>query len=60
MVKIYWPGNHPAISPDAMIWHHPHGYMRLENGLREQWEKDEQRYKWNAPAESVSDLEERE
>lgn len=37
---------------------YPRGYMRLENGLPEPWEKDESRYEWNAPADSVSDLEE--
>lgn len=37
---------------------YPRGYMRLENGLPEPWEKDEQRYEWNAPADSVSVLEE--
>uniref|UniRef100_A0A7V4XQA0 Gluconate 2-dehydrogenase subunit 3 family protein n=1 Tax=Acidobacterium capsulatum TaxID=33075 RepID=A0A7V4XQA0_9BACT len=36
---------------------YPRGYMRLENGLPEPWEKDEQRYEWNAPADSVSELE---
>ena len=35
---------------------YPRGYMRLENGLPEPWEKDEQRYEWNAPADSVSVL----
>jgi hypothetical protein len=30
--------------------------MRLENGLPEPWEKDEQRYKWNAPVDSASVL----
>lgn len=33
---------------------YPRGYMRLENGLPEPWEKDEQRYEWNAPVDSVS------
>ncbi len=37
---------------------YPRGYMRLENGLREPWEKDEQRYDWNAPVDSLSQLEE--
>jgi hypothetical protein len=37
---------------------YPRGYMRLENGLPEPWEKDEQHYEWNAPADSVSTLEE--
>lgn len=35
---------------------YPRGYMRLENGLPEPWEKDESRYEWNAPADSLSDL----
>jgi hypothetical protein len=35
---------------------YPRGYMRLENGLPEPWEKDEQRYEWNAPADSLSEL----
>jgi hypothetical protein len=35
---------------------YPRGYMRLENGLPEPWEKDEQRYEWNAPVDSVSVL----
>lgn len=38
---------------------YPRGYMRLENGLPEPWEKDEQRYEWNAPADSLSELDER-
>ena len=37
---------------------YPRGYMRLENGLREPWEKDEQRYDWSAPVDSLSQLEE--
>jgi hypothetical protein len=37
---------------------YPRGYMRLENGLPEPWEKDEQRYAWNAPVDSVSQLDE--
>lgn len=37
---------------------YPRGYMRLENGLPEPWEKDEQRYEWNAPADSLSVLDE--
>ena len=37
---------------------YPRGYMRLENGLPEPWEKDEQRYDWNAPVDSLSQLEE--
>ena len=35
---------------------YPRGYMRLENGLPEPWEKDEQRYEWNAPVDSLSGL----
>lgn len=37
---------------------YPRGYMRLENGLPEPWEKDEQRYEWNAPVDSLSQLDE--
>jgi hypothetical protein len=37
---------------------YPRGYMRLENGLPEPWEKDEQRYEWNAPVDSLSVLDE--
>jgi hypothetical protein len=37
---------------------YPRGYMRLENGLPEPWEKDEQRYQWNAPVDSLSELDE--
>jgi hypothetical protein len=37
---------------------YPRGYMRLENGLAEPWEQDEQRYEWNAPVDSLSQLEE--
>jgi hypothetical protein len=37
---------------------YPRGYMRLENGLPEPWEKDEQRCEWNAPVDSLSELEE--
>jgi Gluconate 2-dehydrogenase subunit 3 len=37
---------------------YPRGYMRLENGLPEPWEKGEQRYEWNAPIDSLSELEE--
>ena len=36
---------------------YPRGYMRLENGLPEPWEKDEVRYDWNAPSDSLSALE---
>jgi hypothetical protein len=39
---------------------YPRGYMRLENGLPEPWEKDEQRYEWNAPVDSLSQLDEKE
>ncbi|MBV8671867.1 MAG: gluconate 2-dehydrogenase subunit 3 family protein [Acidobacteriaceae bacterium] len=35
---------------------YPRGYMRLEGGLPEPWEKDEIRYEWNAPVDSVSEL----
>jgi len=35
---------------------YPRGYMRLENGLPEPWERDEERYDWNAPVDSVSEL----
>jgi hypothetical protein len=35
---------------------YPRGYMRLENGLPEPWEKDESRYEWNTPVDSVSVL----
>ena len=35
---------------------YPRGYMRLENGLPEPWEKDEVRYEWNAPVDSVSEF----
>lgn len=37
---------------------YPRGYMRLENGLPEPWEKDEVRYDWKAPLDSLSELEE--
>jgi hypothetical protein len=37
---------------------YPRGYMRLENGLPEPWEKEEQRYEWSAPVDSVSTLDE--
>lgn len=37
---------------------YPRGYMRLENGLPEPWEKDEHRYDWNAPVDSLSQLDE--
>ena len=34
---------------------YPRAYMRLEGGLPEPWEKDEKRYEWSAPANSISD-----
>jgi hypothetical protein len=34
---------------------YPRGYMRLEHGEPEPWEKDEQRYDWAAPPEALSD-----
>ncbi len=34
---------------------YPRAYTRLENGLPEPWEVDEQRYEWEAPAGSLSD-----
>jgi hypothetical protein len=37
---------------------YPRGYMRLEEGEPEPWEVEEQRYQWNAPADSISDVEE--
>jgi hypothetical protein len=37
---------------------YPRGYMRLEEGEPEPWEVEEQRYEWNAPADSISDVEE--
>lgn len=37
---------------------YPRGYMRLEHGMPEPWEKDEQRYEWNAPVDSLSVLDE--
>jgi hypothetical protein len=37
---------------------YPRGYMRLENGLPEPWEKSERRYEWSAPADSLSELDE--
>jgi hypothetical protein len=37
---------------------YPRGYMRLEEGEPEPWEVDEQRYEWEAPADSISDVEE--
>jgi hypothetical protein len=37
---------------------YPRGYMRLEEGEPEPWEVDEKRYEWEAPADSISDVEE--
>ncbi|HSU19942.1 MAG TPA: gluconate 2-dehydrogenase subunit 3 family protein [Acidobacteriaceae bacterium] len=37
---------------------YPRGYMRLEEGQAEPWEVDERRYEWDAPADSISDVEE--
>jgi hypothetical protein len=37
---------------------YPRGYMRLEEGEPEPWEVEEQRYEWDTPAESISDVEE--
>lgn len=34
---------------------YPRAYMRLEGGMPEPWEKDEQRYEWSAPPDSISD-----
>lgn len=34
---------------------YPRAYTRLENGLPEPWEVDEQPYGWEAPANSISD-----
>ncbi|HET9784219.1 MAG TPA: gluconate 2-dehydrogenase subunit 3 family protein, partial [Terriglobales bacterium] len=33
---------------------YPRGYMRLERGDAEPWEKPERRYEWHAPADSLS------
>jgi len=35
---------------------YPRAYTRLENGLPEPWEKDEHRYEWEAPPDSLSDV----
>ncbi len=35
---------------------YPRAYMRLERGEPEPWEVNEQRYEWEAPADSVSDI----
>lgn len=37
---------------------YPRGYMRLENGLPEPWEKQEERYEWSSPVDSLSQLDE--
>lgn len=37
---------------------YPRGYMRLEEGEPEPWEVEEQRYEWEAPMDSISDVEE--
>jgi Gluconate 2-dehydrogenase subunit 3 len=37
---------------------YPRGYRRLENGLPEPWERAEQRYEWNVPVDSVSEIHE--
>jgi hypothetical protein len=37
---------------------YPRGYMRLEHGLPEPWEKDEQRYEWSAPPDALSEIDE--
>jgi hypothetical protein len=34
---------------------YPRAYTRLEGGMPEPWEKDEKRYEWVAPANSLSD-----
>ena len=34
---------------------YPRAYTRLEGGMPEPWEKDEQRYEWEAPRTSLSD-----
>lgn len=35
---------------------YPRGYMRLEGGKPEPWEVEEQRYEWQAPPASLSDV----
>lgn len=35
---------------------YPRAYTRLEGGMPEPWEVDEQRYDWQAPANSISDV----
>lgn len=37
---------------------YPRGYMRLEDGEAEPWEVEERRYEWQAPADTLSDVEE--
>lgn len=37
---------------------YPRGYMRLEEGQAEPWEVGERRYEWDAPADTLSDVEE--
>lgn len=37
---------------------YPRAYMRLERGEAEPWEVNEQRYEWEAPADSISDTNE--
>jgi hypothetical protein len=34
---------------------YPRAYIRLESGMPEPWEEDEQRYEWDAPPTSLSD-----
>ncbi len=36
---------------------YPRGYIRLENGLPEPWESEEERHEWNAPVDSLSEIE---
>ena len=38
---------------------YPRGYMRLEHGDPEPYEVNEQRYAWAAPADTLSDVEEK-
>ena len=35
---------------------YPRGYMRLEGGKPEPWEVNEQRYVWQSPPDSLSDV----
>jgi hypothetical protein len=35
---------------------YPRAYMRLEGGMPEPWEVDEERYEWTAPPDSISDV----